>query len=165
MAAFLTRMPSGIPGDLTRQSAATVEPQPLASATPFATYGAFGYMTAAGAFAPIITTTTVGQVYGLLVRPFPTTGINASDPLGTSVPPTTGIANVLRRGYINVTLAGGTAYAGLQVYVRTVVGTSGHAIGAIEAAPSDTANCLAISNCFFTGPADASGNVEIGYNI
>lgn len=165
MAAFLTRMPSGIPGDITRQSVATVETQPFAPTAPFPAYGLFGYMNASGAFVPVIATTTLAQIYGLLVRPFPITGLNASDPLGTSVPPTSGLANVMRRGYINVILAAGTAVAGVPVFVRIAAGSTGRAVGAIEAAPSDPANCLALPNTYFTGPADASGNVEIGFNI
>ncbi|MCZ6975328.1 hypothetical protein NH824_23645, partial [Salmonella enterica] len=89
------RMPAGIPGDVTRQSAAKIEPQVLNSSLPFAGYGLFGKL-ASNKFVPVGSGDAATAVYGLLVRPFPITGANASDPLGTSVPPTTGIADVLR---------------------------------------------------------------------
>lgn len=61
---------------------------------------------------------------------------------------------VLRRGYIAVKLASGTASAGAQVYLT--------ADGAISAAsPGNTA----ITGCKFCGKADADGIVEIEFNI
>ena len=44
------------------------------------------------------------DVKGMLVRPYPTSG-NGTDGLGTSTPPTSGICDVLKRGYIFAKLA------------------------------------------------------------
>lgn len=249
MAAFLYRMPNGIPGDVTRQSQSTIEAQVLNSAAAFFGYGLFGKMVT-NKFIPITTSDVAASVYGLLVRPNPITGANASDPLGTSVPPTTGIANVLKRGYATVLLKSGTAAVDGQVYVRVGNASSPKPIGGIEAAseqsvaagvitgtgtgtiaasvvagvipgtwsltlqttsqtakvtvidpngfrhpdatvgtayttsgltftitaagtmtandsfaPVVTVNTLAVPNCKFCAAADASGNVEIAYNI
>lgn len=163
MTAFLYRMPYGIPGDLTRAAQSTVETQVLNSALPFAGYGLFGKI-ASGKFVPVTTGDAASAVYGLLVRPFPTQGANASDPLGTSVPKTTGAADVLRRGYANVKVNAGTAAIGGTVYIRVANAAAGKPIGGIEAA-SDGANTIAVTGCTFMGDADASGNVEIAYNI
>lgn len=163
MTAFLYRMPSGIAGDITRQSLATVESQVLNSSLPFAGYGLFGKV-ASGKFVPITTGDAAGAVYGLLARPFPTQGANASDPLGTSVPATSGVANVLRRGYMNVTLNAGTAALGGAVYVRVATPGTGKPIGGIEAV-SDSTNTILVAGASFMSAADASGNVEIGFNI
>jgi hypothetical protein len=67
---------------------------------------------------------------------------------------------VLKRGYIQVTVAGATlAVAGGPVYCRTVAGTYSR-IGAIEAA-ADGSNTFIIPHCEFVGPQDAQGNGEI----
>jgi len=163
MTAFLYRMPSGIPGDVTRQSLSTIETQVLNSSLPFPGFGLPGKVVS-GAFVPITTGDVSASVYGLLVRPFPTQGANASDPLGTSVPLTTGTANILRRGYINVKVNAGTASLGSTVYIRVATPSGAKVIGGIEAA-SDTTNTITVTGASFMGPADANGNAEIAFNI
>ena len=163
MTAYTYRMPSGIPGDVTRQSVATIETQILDSGNAFSGYGLFGKI-ASGKFVPVGSGDAASSVYGVLVRPFPTQGANASDPLGTAVPKTSGAADVLRRGYINVKNNAGTPAVGGQVYVRVANAATGKPIGGIEAA-SDSTNTIAVAGATFTGAADASGNVEIGFNI
>jgi hypothetical protein len=103
--AILFRMPSGIPGDISRQSQATVEPGVLNSASAFPGYGLFGKVSS-GKFVPVGAGDTAAVVYGLLVRPYPT--VSSQDPLGTSTPPTTGMADILRRGYMTVKNNAGT---------------------------------------------------------
>ena len=163
MTAFLYRMPSGIPGDVTRPSISTIESQVLDATLPFAGYGLFGKI-ASGKFVPVAASDAAGVVYGVLVRPYPTQGANASDPLGTSVPATTGIGNVLRRGYITVKNNAGTAALGGAVYIRVAAAATGKPIGGIEAA-SDSTNTILVAGASFMGAADSSGNCEIGYNI
>ena len=164
MVAFTYRMPAGIPGDLTRQSVSTVEAQAFDATLPFASYGIPGKISVNNKFAPINTGDTAAAVYGFLVRPFPAQGPNASDPLGTSVPPTSGICNVLRRGYVNVVVNAGAPVVGGPVYVRVAVPAGAKVIGGLEAV-ADGANTIVLTNAFFTGGADPSGNAEIGYNI
>ena len=161
--AFLYRMPAGIPGQVNRFSAATVEPQ-LLDTTNFPTV--YGVPVAIDATSKntrkIMAGDTAASVYGMYVRPYPTN--SGTDPIGTSTPPVAGICNVLKRGYMSVQLNGATAAAkNGTVYVRTAVGT-GSIIGGIEAA-ADSTNTFAMANAYFTGPADANGNVEIGFNI
>jgi hypothetical protein len=97
------------------------------------------------------------------VRPYPAHSTN--DPIGTSTPPTLGIANVMVRGYMTVQLNNTTAATkNGQVYVRVASAATGKPIGGIEAG-ADSGNCVAITGAFFMGAADASGNVEIRYNI
>ena len=163
MTAFLYRMPYGIPGDLTRAAQATVEAQVLNSSLPFAGYGLFGKI-ASGKFVPVTTGDAASAVYGLLVRPYPTQGVNASDALGVSVPKTSGVCDVMRRGYANVKVNAGTAALGGTVYIRVAAAAAGKPIGGIEAA-ADGGNTIAVTGCVFMGDADASGNVEIGYKI
>lgn len=156
-------MPFGIPGDVTRQSQAKIEAQVFNAAAAFSGYGLFGKI-ASGKFVPVGSGDTAAAVYGVLVRPYPITGTNASDPLGTSVPPTTGLADVLRSGYINVKNNAGTPAVGGQVYIRVANAGTGKPIGGIEAA-AVTDETIAVTGATFAGAADANGNVEIAYNI
>lgn len=162
--AYLYRMPSGIPGDVSRPSQSTIEPGFLDASAPFSAFGLFGKISS-GKFVPVGAGDAASAVYGLLVRPYPTTGGAASDPLGTSTPNQgAGMANVLRRGYMTVKLNAGTAALGVQVYVRVAAAAAGKPIGGIEAA-ADGANTIAVTGATFMAAADASGNVEISYNI
>ena len=76
------------------------------------------------------------------------------------------VCNVLKRGYMTVLLGGTTPSAkNGVVYVRVANAAAGKPLGGIEAA-SDTTNTIVMpGNTYFTGPADANGNVEIAFNI
>lgn len=161
--AILFRMASGIPGDISRRSASTVESVPLNPASPFAGYGLFGKIVS-GKFVPLGAGDTASAAYALLVRPYPTTGGAASDPLGTATPPTSGMGDAMRRGYMTVKNNAGTPALGGTVYVRVANAAAGKPIGGIEAA-ADSTNTIAITGAIFLGPADANGNVELSYNI
>lgn len=160
--AILYRMPFGIPGDVTRQSQSTIEPQLFDPATPFTAYGLFGKVVG-GRFVPIGAGDTADDVYGLLVRPFPTQ--SASTAMGIAIPPANGPADVLRRGYGAVKLHG-SAPAALngQVYLRVASGTASQPIGGVEAA-ADSTNTIAVPNGVFMSAADADGNVEISFKV
>jgi len=165
--AILYRMAAGFPGAISRQAAnSTVEPVQLSSSAPFSAYGLPGTIDSSSQlFRPIASGDTA--VFGFIVRPFPSSNQSTSDGIGTATPPQNGgMGDCLRRGYISVKLAGGTAAKDGTVYVRTAVGSSGKAIGDVEAGVSDTSNCIALSgNTYFTGPADANGYVEVAFNI
>lgn len=163
MTAFLYQTNNGLPGGLSRGAGqATITPEVLDSASPFAAYGLPGKIVS-GQFVPV---SLVGDTApaGILVRPYPTTSPNASDPLGTSTPPTTGVVSVLRRGYIMVKCNAGVPAEGGAVYIRYAAGTINTPIGGIEAA-AVAGDTVALTNCVFNGPADANGNVEIAFNI
>lgn len=169
MVAILKRMASGIPGNLTRDSSGnTVEPQII---TPFGTTGApyaYGVAVQIDATSGQARLLAAGDTdaYGVLVRPYPTSNPNTTDGLGTSTPPLSGVCSVMVRGYINITLNGATAAKkGGTVYVRLASASAGKPIGGFEAA-ADGGNTVALPDkSYFTGPADASGNCEIAYNI
>lgn len=163
MVAFTYRMPAGIPGDITRQSQSTIETGIFDANNMFSAFGLFGKISS-GKFVPVGSGDVAASVYGFLVRPYPATGANASDPLGTSVPSSNMRANILRRGYANVKVNAGTAAIGGQVYIRVAAAAAGKPIGGIEAA-SDSTNTIAVTNCTFLSAADASGNAEICFNI
>lgn len=162
--AILYRMAQGVPGDVSRPSVATIESQPY-GATAFGIYGQ-AVQLASGLAIPVNATGLF--VYGFLVRPFPTTGVNASDPLGTSVPPTSGVASIMRRGYMTVYCQLGTPAPGATVYIRFQAAAGQQILGGVEA--GTTANNYAMNAATtgiaqFMSAADANGMVEIGFNI
>lgn len=149
----------GVPGDISRPNAPyDCETQALQSSTPFPNFGLPGVLSG-GLFVPITGNGT--QPYGLLVRPYPAQGANASDPLGTAVPITSGPASVLRRGYANVFCQLGNPAVGGAVYIRYQNPSGGQIVGGLEA--SSNGNNFAWSAAQWQGPADASGNAEIGF--
>ena len=159
-------MPAGIPGAINRSNTATVEAQVLDTVNFPTVYGVPGAIDAtSNKFRKIQGSDVAASIYGMYVRPFPTGG-TATDPIGVSTPPVSGICNVLKRGYMTV-LLNGTAPATKNgvIYVRVANASAGKPLGGIEAA-SDTTNTIVMpGNSYFTGPADASGNVEIAFNI
>jgi hypothetical protein len=163
--AILFRMASGIPGSVTRESEADIEAQVLASGTPFYAYGIAGKISG-NSFVPLTAVGDASAVFGFLVRPFPHGGANASDPVGVSVPPTTGIANVLKRGRISVFVAAGAGSVALgsPVYFRYATPSGAAVVGDIEGA-AVASTTVAIPGAYFTGPADAAGIAEVAFNI
>lgn len=167
MVAFKYRMPAGIPGDVNRVEAATIEAQQLVAAANADHPAEFGLALVLDAASKLVRRPkagdTVASILGFLVREYPT---QAQSPavLTGGVPGDGGPCSVLRRGYMTVKLRGATAAVKRgAVFVRMITGTS-TVIGAVEAA-ADGVNTLALTNAFFTGPADADGNVEIEFNL
>jgi hypothetical protein len=164
--AYTFRMPAGFAGDVQRVEAAVIEPQIIDSSAPPTAFGVPVKMVN-GKIQPINNAAdTAASVYGVNLRAYPIQG-NGTDPLGTSTPPTSGVTDVLRRGYVSVTL-NGTAAATKDgtVYVRVAGASAGKPIGGFEAAADATpANTVAMpANWYFTGPADSYGVVEIAVN-
>lgn len=147
--AYLKRMPSGFPGDVSRKVEATIEAGLMADTVAFGTPVKLG---AQGKLAPL--SAVSDTVYGFLVRPYPTQ--NSAGVSGS-------IQDVMRRGFMTVKLARGTVVKGGQVHVR-VIAASGKAVGDIEAA-ADGSNTLSVPGCIFLGEADEGGNVEISFNL
>jgi len=168
MVAFLFRMPSGIPGAVNRNEMSTIEAQIVLSTNPPTAYGVVVVMDAAtNKIRPFIGTDTAASVYGINVRPYPTqSSASQNEPLGTAVPPTSGITNILKRGYISVLLGGVTAAAkNGVVFVRIALPVAGKPLGGFEAV-ADGVNTIALSpGTYFMGPSDAQGNTEIAFNI
>ncbi|WP_336037184.1 structural cement protein Gp24 [Acinetobacter pittii] len=154
---FLYRMPSGIPGDISRKAHSTVEAH-IAKGS-FGAFGIFGKLTALG-FVPLEAADT--DVYGLVARSYPTQ--SALNGIGAAVPQSGIVHDIMRRGYMTVKCNAGTAKTAGKVYVRVATATELKPIGGIEAI-ADGANTIELKNAMFMHDADAQGNVEISYNI
>lgn len=155
--AYLYRMPSGIPGDISRKAHSTVEAHILKGI--FGAFGIFVKLTADG-IVPLVAADT--DVYGLIVRSYPTQ--SALNGIGAAVPQSGIVNDIMRRGYMTVKCNAGTAKKAGKVYVRVATGTELKPIGGIEAV-ADGVNTIEIKNAMFMHDADAQGNVEISYNI
>lgn len=128
MPAYLTRMPAGIPGDVTRKADATLEPVTIGSSA--VAHGA-PVKLSGGLAAPFASGDDASDLYGFLARPYPMQG--TVNDLGQATTPAGGQGDALRRGYMAVLLASGTAAKGGPVFVRVTAAT-GKAVGDIEAA-------------------------------
>lgn len=159
MPSYLTRMPAGIPGEVSRRDGVVLEPS-LMGAAPIP-FGAVVKL-AAGLIAPIASGDAAAVVYGFLARSYPTTG--AGEDFGVGSAPAGTMQDVMRSGYMTVRLGGATAAAkGGAVYLRVTV-SGDKAVGDIEAA-ADSAKTVVIPGCVFLGPAEAGGIAEISFNI
>lgn len=127
MPAFLYRMPAGIPGDVTRKQDSTLEPVTIGASA--VAHGA-PVKLSGGLAVPIAGGDDASDLYGLLARPYPMQG--TVNDLGQATSPAGGQGDVLRRGYMAVLLASGTAAKGGPVFMRVTEDT-GKAVGDIEA--------------------------------
>src|ERR1700748_543833 len=112
MVAYAFRMPAGIPGDVNRIASATIETQVVSSAageapTAFVLRVVISSPSGQVGNVRVMTSGDTGQPYGFLVRPYPTQ--SSQDPLNVSTPPTSGLVDILKRGYMSVQLQGPTA--------------------------------------------------------
>lgn len=160
MVAYVTRVPAGFPGAITREDSKTVVPGIPDGTTPPTAFGGV-VKVVSGKLKPIASGDANTVITGFLVRSFPVQ--SSTNALGAATPPTTGVLDVLKRGFIAVTLAQGTAAKDAAVYVRITADT-GKNVGDIETA-ADSAKCVTVPGAYFTGPADANGIVEVAYNL
>lgn len=163
MVAYVTRVPAGFAGSVSRSDSLTIEQELIDSNTPPTAYGQ-AVKIVSGKLQPLGSGDAGTVCSGWLVRPYPAQ--SSSNGLGVATPPASGIADRLRRGFITVPLKLGTAAKDGQVFVVTTAGGT-VAVGDVvtSASPAGGGTGVAITNAFFTGPADANGIVEIAYKI
>lgn len=176
-AAFTFRAGAGFAGAVTRQENSSIEPVLIDAAAPPLLYGVPVVIdpTTQGIRPLVAGDSALTTFYGVLVRPFPTSQFSVSNfgntPLGTNgVPPASGPADVLTRGYINVKVpTGSTAAVKNGAVFVWIAATSGlHIQGGFETAASG-GNTIAITGgsgtTRFNGGQDANGIIELAFNI
>lgn len=164
MTAITTRMNVAIPGAISRSFAGQVISQEIIDPnTPPTKFGQ-PVKLVAGKVQPLASGDAAALIYGVTVRAYPTQDATGSaSAYGPGTPPSSGIIDILRVGFIGVALANGTAARGAQAYVRTTVNGS-LAIGGVEDNTTST-GLVTPAGWYFTGPADASGNAELAIGI
>jgi hypothetical protein len=108
---------------------------------------------------------TMSVVKGLFVRPFPIMSQTDIAYLGVT---TTQVGDKLARGYICVKApaTAATAKRGDPVYVRVAAPTASSPLGSLLLTADATAsNTPLLTKAEVMGPGDATGLVEIAYNI
>lgn len=163
MTAITLRAPVGFPGRISRSDSLTVQQEVIDSGTPPTIFGGVVKLVS-GKLQPIASGDAGSVAYGFLVNAYPVQSTTTA--FGAATPPTSGIIDVMKRGYMTLTLKLGAAAKGGQVYVVTTAGGT-VVVGDIvtSASPAGGGTAVAVSNAFFMGPADSSGVVEIAYNI
>ena len=161
--AYLTRMPVGIPGEVSRQESAKIEPAMMDSAYPVLAYG-LPVKEVSGKVRPLAGGETAADIRGFLVRPYPQQS-EVVDVAGATTPVINLPCDVLRSGYMTVNCQEGTPAKGGQVYARIAAASPDiYDLSGVEATYAAGEN-IAITGCKFMGTADANGNVEIEYNL
>ena len=173
MVAFKYRMTAGIPGDVNRTHPASILPCLIDANLPPTLFGQAVKVdpTTNGVTPLTATDDALTDIFGVTVRPYPFQQQSASNfgaaAFGPGGPYATGEIDVLRAGYIMVSIpAGQTATKGAPVYIWTAASSGAHVVGGFEA--TDTSGSVAALNpvkFFFNGPADADGNVELGITL
>ena len=167
---FKYRMGSGFPGTTSRDSRNDIEPQRMSAVLPFDSYGLPGKIVdeADGRrFAPIESGDSASDVYGFLVRPYPTQSSDLQPQIGKSAPATGPYVNymgdILRRGFMSVRNNAGSPALNKPVFIRIANGSADRPIGGVEAeaVTDETIEIKAI----FMDEGDADGNVEIAFNM
>lgn len=159
MPAFLSSIPSAIPGAISRGDA-TVEPALLASS---GAPTAFGVPVAveSGKLRAITTGDDATAVFGFLVKSYPTQSSN-NDFTGDA-PDASRIQSVLKRGHIGVAVNAGTASYGSPVFVRVATPSGAKVTGGVEAV-ADSTNTIQI-NAYFANASDSDTHAEIAFNL
>lgn len=176
-AAFTFRAGAGFAGAITRQENSIIEPVLIDASAPPLLYGVPVLIdpTTQGIRPLVAGDSALTAVYGVLVRPFPTSQFSVSNfgntPLGlVGVPPTSGPADVLISGYINVQVPLGQTVAvkNGSVFIWIAASTGAHVQGGFETVASG-GNTIALSGAGSTtrynGGQDANGILELVFNI
>ena len=171
--AFPFQMPAGIAGDVSRFHPSSIEPTLIDANAPPTAFGQAVLVdpTTQGVRPFAAGDTAVTVAYGVTVRPFPTQqqagGMTST--FGSATPPTTGEIDVLRAGYIMVSLGSngtGAAKKGAQVFIWCAAASGNHVQGGFEdAANGGNTASLDINRYTFNGVPDSSGNVELCWNV
>lgn len=158
MPVFTERMPAGFPGNISRQADALVEPTVAAAAI------AFGSPVQLNASGKIVgPSDDAASIYGFLARPFPSQAKAVADnALGGGGIEAGQIGDVMRSGYMSVKMSAAETSTPVKGTPVKVVFT---ATGSFVVGDIAMSQGVAVPGCIFMGAPDASGNVEIAFNI
>lgn len=175
MTGYLTRMPAGIAGAITRPLETTTEPgivQPNAGANAADAPTEYGSAVVYDATTKKWRLPKAGDTadkIAFLTRPYPGGAAEYKGTLGVTPIDYDHVVDVMRRGYLSVKLRAGTAAKGGTVYVRIAAAAAGKPLGGVEAA-ADSTNTVALdSKSYFMGAAYTDSTfgamTEIAFNI
>jgi hypothetical protein len=166
------RMQSGFAGDVNRTHPFDIEPCLIDASAPPTAYGQAVVIdpTTQGVRPLVAGDSALTVIYGITVRPFPQqlrTGGDAGSTLNSGTPPTSGVIDVLRRGFIMVPLpAGQTPVKGAAVDVWFAASSGAHVQSGFEAVHTGGSSLtLAEGQTTFQGGVDSANVAEVAFNI
>jgi hypothetical protein len=171
MVAFQFRMGAGFPGDVNRSHPASIEAAITDPTNPPMAFGQAVLVNPASQGVRSILTSdgAIDAIYGITVRPYPAQPATASGAYGAQgigaapLPPNQPV-DVLRSGYI-LAPVNGTPSKGGRVFIWTAASTGPHVTGGFEAAATAGSTIELDEKSYYNGTPDASGTVEISFNI
>jgi hypothetical protein len=171
--ALTFRMGAGIPGDVNRYHPFSIEPCLIDAAAPPLLYGQAVLIdpTTQGVRPLVAGDQALTDIFGVTVRPFPLQQSSGgmSSALGNVAPPTTGVIDVLKNGYIKIgfNVSGSAPVKNGQVYVWTAATSGVHIQGGWETA-NPAGNGMAVSapnRTYYQGGWDASNFGELVFHV
>jgi hypothetical protein len=166
---FKFRMGAGSPGDVNRSHPVTIESCLIDASAPPTAYGQPVVVdaTTQGVRPLVAGDSGLSDIYGITVRPFPLQQNTATPTFGSGTPPTSGVIDVLRSGYIMVQLNVTGAAKGGQVFIWVAATSGSHIQDQFEIATGGGSNTISlpIPATSFNGTEDASKVVEVGFHI
>lgn len=185
--AFKFRMGAGFPGDINRWSPAVIEPCLIDANAPPTAYGQGVVVdpTTQGVRPLVAGDSGLTAVHGFTVRPFPLQSPSAPNNFGgtqtgggaitsSGTPPSTGVIDVLKSGYVIAKWSGvGSAPVKGGAVDIWVAANSGNHVQGVTVETSHTGGSsitLATAgsgagSTYFNGGPDANNNVEIAFNL
>lgn len=173
-AAFQFRMGAGFAGDVNRTHPASIDPNMNDATNPVLLAGLACLPNAAANGIRSIAAGDTGMTspYGVVVRAYPfqqaaSTNYGAQS-FGSATLAGGSIQDTLRSGYILVQLPAGAAAVGKgsPVFVWCAVSAGAHVQGGFEAvATGGSTAALDVARFSYNGAADATGIVELAFNI
>jgi len=170
---FTFRMGAGVAGDVNRGHPASIQPCLMDPSNPVTSYGQAVVASAAGAgVRPIgVGDGAITEIWGVVCRPYPiqqptTANQYGAVPYGDGVVPTQQPVDVLRGGYIMVSV--GTQYGspvkGGPVFIYVAASGGGHILGQFEGATGANVITLDATDYYWNGPPDSNGIAELVCN-
>jgi len=157
---FYKRMPSGVPGDITRNEFLNDEAQKLDESRAPTAFGVPLKIVAGGLWAKIEAGDKADSVKGFLVRRAPSYGGSPDEGGNSQGPDSKRIQMIMKVGYLCVLCTVGTPTMGGAVYMRVVAAT-GKAIGDLEADADGVNNVLLPTVTWAVEGKDADNITEI----
>lgn len=171
--AFPFRMGAGSPGTVTRTHPASISAYLNDNTHPLTSFGQAAIFNGSNndVRAVLATDTTITDIAGISVRPYPYAGIptatiGAPAAFGGEAPIPGLQVDICRFGSIIVPVSGGgSPVLGGVVYLWVAAASSSHVVGGFETEAS-SGNTIALPSPKWSwgGPADANGNAEIIFN-
>jgi hypothetical protein len=168
--AFTFRMGTGFAGDINRGHPASIQPCLISPINPVTAYGQAVVVDTAGGSNAGVRPLTAGDtalvdIWGITARPYPIQQATSANnygavPYGSVVPPALQPIDVMRGGYMMVSVVGAPVKGG-AVFVWCAASGGGHTQGGFEVAASGGNTCALGPAYLWNSPADTNGIAEI----